>query len=66
MSTHKNAVKSKGGKTMNKIAKKTWILTLSFIIIVELLLSTSITIEAAAKNYVKELKVTKTRVKLYE
>ena len=66
MSTHKNAINLKGGKTMNKIVKKTWMLTLSFIIIVELLLSTSIPIEAAAKNYVKGLKVTKTNVKLYE
>ena len=41
-------------------------LTLSFIIIVELLVSTSIPIEAATKNYVKGLKVTKNSVKLYE
>ena len=67
MSTHKIAGKlSKGGKIVSKILKKALMLTLSFIIIVELLVSTSIPIEAATKNYVKGLKVTKNSVKLYE
>ena len=51
---------------MSNVVKKTWMRTLSFLVIVALLVTTNIPIEAAAKKYVKGLKVAKTSVKLEE
>lgn len=51
---------------MSNLIKKNWMRTFSFIVMVAVLVTTNIPIEAAAKKYVKGLTVAKTSVKLEE
>ena len=51
---------------MSNVVKKPWMRTLSFMVMVALLATTNMPIEAAAKKYVKGLKVAKTSVELEE
>ena len=51
---------------MSNFVKKNWMRTFSFIVMVALLVTSNIPIEAAAKKYVKGLTIAKTSVKLEE
>ena len=57
---HMNNYSYVGGKIMSNVVKKPWMRTLSFMVMVALLATTNMPIEAAAKKYVKGLKVAKT------